>query len=325
MKKARSPAGHPPIHQERKRTDSVSLPLQEHTVAQRDRLAYIDLRLRFLGELRRTDIVERFGIQQAAASHDISLYKRVRPDNLFYDASRKRYYAGEPFRPLFDFPPQRVLAWLTQDFGDGEPAPIRSEVAAELSAHLSDPDLDVLSAVTRAIYGGRPLAVEYHSYSSGRTRRVIAPFALIDTGLRWHVRAFDRKSQTFRDFVLTRMRAPRVLDEPVAEHERWDKDAQWTRWVDLDLVPHPDHPRPEVTALDYGMTDGVLRRRVRAAFAGYFLRKWNVDCSPDHRLRGPEYRLWLKDPMVLYGVENAVLAPGYQGRYVQAVQEAGET
>ncbi|PZP57297.1 MAG: WYL domain-containing protein, partial [Azospira oryzae] len=58
---------------------------------------------------------------------------------------------------------------------------------------------------------------------------------------------------------------------------------------------------------------------------GYFLRKWNVDCSPDHRLRGPEYRLWLKDPMVLYGVENAVLAPGYQGRYVQAVQEAGET
>lgn len=68
---------------------------------------------------------------------------------------------------------------------------------------------------------------------------------------------------------------------------------------------------PEVTALDYGLQDGVLRARLRAATAGYVLRKWSVDCSPDHRLRGPEYRLWLRDPLVLYGVTNAVVAPGY--------------
>ncbi|MGB9671003.1 MAG: hypothetical protein ACPLXR_07630, partial [Halothiobacillaceae bacterium] len=41
------------------------------------------------------------------------------------------------------------------------------------------------------------------------------------------------------------------------------------------------------------------------------LRKWSVDCSADHSLRGPEYRLWLKDHLALYGVKNAVLAPGY--------------
>ena len=91
----------------------------------------------------------------------------------------------------------------------------------------------------------------------------------------------------------------------------WLQDIQWTRIVELSLVPHPDHPRPEVTELDYGMQDGKLTRRVRAACAGYFLRKWNVDCSPDHALRGPEYRLWLSDPLALYGVENAKLAPGY--------------
>jgi len=46
--------------------------------------------------------------------------------------------------------------------------------------------------------------------------------------------------------------------------------------------------------------------------AGYTLRKWSVDCSPDHSQHGPEYRLWLKDHLALYGVKNAVLAPGYQ-------------
>jgi hypothetical protein len=90
-----------------------------------------------------------------------------------------------------------------------------------------------------------------------------------------------------------------------------DQDIQWTRIVELELVPHPDQPRPEITEMDYGMRDGVLRMKLRAATAGYILRKWSVDCSPDHSLRGYEFRLWLRDHLALYGVKNAVLAPGY--------------
>src|SRR5690606_8674304 len=129
----------------------------------------------------------------------------------------------------------------------------------------------------------------------------------------WHVRAFDRKSQQFRDFVITRIKDPRLLREDKPEpHELSDQDIQWTRIVELELVPHPDQPHPEITEMDYGMTDGVLRMKLRAATAGYILRKWSVDCSPDHTLRGPEYRLWLKDHLAIYGVKNAVLAPGYR-------------
>ena len=58
--------------------------------------------------------------------------------------------------------------------------------------------------------------------------------------------------------------------------------------------------------------DGVLHMKRRAATAGYILRKWSVDCSPDHGLRGHEFRLWLKDLLALYGVKNALLAPGYR-------------
>ncbi|MNV83691.1 hypothetical protein D3C71_1775090 [compost metagenome] len=64
--------------------------------------------------------------------------------------------------------------------------------------------------------------------------------------------------------------------------------------------------------MDYGMVRGSLRMKLRAATAGYILRQWSVDCSPDHSLRGYEFRLWLKDHLALYGVKNAVLAPGYR-------------
>lgn len=51
---------------------------------------------------------------------------------------------------------------------------------------------------------------------------------------------------------------------------------------------------------------------MRAAVAGYVPRRWNVDCPEDHSLDGPEYHLWLKNRQALYGVENLVIAPGYQ-------------
>ena len=65
--------------------------------------------------------------------------------------------------------------------------------------------------------------------------------------------------------------------------------------------------------MDYDIPpEGVLRVRVRAANAGYMLRRWTVDCSPDHNLKGLEYALWLRDPLALYGASNAQLAPGYK-------------
>lgn len=55
----------------------------------------------------------------------------------------------------------------------------------------------------------------------------------------------------------------------------------------------------------------ALATVTRAALAGYVMRRWSVDYSPDHSFRGPEHHLWLRDPLVLYGVERAALAPGY--------------
>jgi len=280
--------------------------------AQRERLAYIDFRLYFMGEIGRPDLASRFGVAPAGATRDLALYREIAPQNIEFDGSNKIYRIGKTFSPIFEHAPQRVLSALSLGFGDGVNGESQPMLPCESPAALSNPRMDVLAPICRAIHAKRPVSICYHSMSNGKSERVIVPFALVDTGLRWHVRAFDRKSGEFRDFVVTRIEAPALVDEEPKSNERPDNDIQWTRIVELDLVPHPRLARPEIIKMDYGMTDGSIRMRVRAAVAGYMLLRWSVDASPDHSLKEEQCRLWLSDPLALYGVENAKLAPGYR-------------
>ncbi len=279
---------------------------------QRERLAYIDFRLYFFGEIGRPDLTSRFGVAPAGATRDLALYREIAPQNIEFDGSGKVYRIGKQFVPLFEHAPQRVLSSLALGFGDGVSGVSQPLLPCESPAVLSKPRMDVLAPICRAIHAKRPVGIRYHSMSSGESERVVVPFALVDTGLRWHIRAFDRKSGEFRDFVVTRIEEPTLLDEDPKANERPDNDIQWTRIVELDFVPHPRLARPEIIRMDYGMKDGSIRMRLRAAVAGYMLQRWSVDCSPDHCLKEEQYRLWLSDPLALYGVENAKLAPGYQ-------------
>ncbi len=280
--------------------------------SQRDRLSYLDLHAWFLGKVSRLDLTARFGIQVAAATRDLALYRELAPGNLAFDSKAKLYRSTESFVPILVQNPQQALTWLATGFGDaitGVDGPI---VSAGLQVPLALPRLDVLSAFTRAISGGYPVRMDYTSLSSGLQRREIVPHALIDTGLRWHVRGYDRLTQSFRDFVINRAASVvRVPSGSVLPTERQTEDPDWGRILTLELVPHPAQAHPEITRMDYGFEKDALTVKIRGAVAGYFLRKWSVDCSPDHSLTGAEFRLRLVDPMQLYGVESAILAPGY--------------
>lgn len=286
--------------------------LEELSQPQRDRLAFIDMRLRLLGYLRRQHLIDHFEIQEAAASRDIALYKKLCPQNIEYDSASRVYRVSHQYSGLFTPSAEQALTWASRGGAATQTKENIPWVDAMAPDQLSWPKLDVIGQVTRAIHQRCPLYIEYESLN-GTSKRVIAPYSLVDNGLRWHVRGYDRQSSEFRDFVLTRLRTARPLEsEQVESHESRDNDTQWTTFVELHLVPHPDQPRPEVTVLDHDMVDGVMKLKIRAATAGYTLRKWCVDCSTDHRLRGNEYRLWLANPDALRDVHNAVLAPGYK-------------
>jgi predicted DNA-binding transcriptional regulator YafY len=289
--------------------------LLEVTQAQRDRLAFIDLRLRFLGDVGRQDLVARFSIQSAAASRDLAQYREVAPRNLDYDPKDKVYVRATGFRPIFDFPSDRVLTWLAKGFGDGEPTVSKCVVLQEEAKLLGRVDLELLSVLTRSIHQGTAVEMAYRSMTEGLTTREIVPIALLDDGLRWHVRAFDRRSLEFRDFALARFDDASLVAGPVVEHEKAPQDIQWTRITELQLVPHPANVRhPDAIEAEFAMRDGVFKVRLRAAMAGYLLRRWNVDCTDDHSLKGGEFHLWLRNRGALYGVTNLDLVPGYDSR-----------
>lgn len=278
--------------------------------AQRERLAFLELRAYFTGELRRSDIEARFGVKPAAASRDLAIYRDIAPENLEYDQTGRCYRPSRGFKPVFDFNPDRVLAWLLQGFGDGLDLGLKPAAPCEGPGQLTRPDLEVLGAITRSMCAKSAVRINYLSLSTGPRRREIVPVALADNGLRWHVRAFDRDRQRFGDFVLTRIAKVEELNGAPAEHELLPADEQWSRIVEMELAPHPGVKQPKAIEADYGMRDGVLRVRARAALAGYVLRRWSVDASPDHRHDPAAHHLWLRNTQTLYGVESASLAPG---------------
>jgi len=277
-----------------------------------ERLAFLELRAYFTGELRRGDIESRFGIKPAAASRDLSIYREIASTNLDYDPAGRRYRPTSAFKPVFEFQAERVLAWLLQGFGDGLELGLKQAVPCEGPGHLVRPDMRILAAITRAICAKRALRINYLSLSSGSKKREIVPVAVADNGLRWHVRSFDRERQRFGDFVLTRITRAQELDGEVGEHELLGADEQWARIVDLELVPHPAIHSPKAVEADYGMEDGTLRIKARAALTGYVLRRWSIDASPDHSMDPVSHHLWLRNTPTLYGVDSASLAPGFQ-------------
>lgn len=291
---------------------SASPRLAQISQAQRERLSHIDFLVRFLGTIGRNDLVKRFGIKEAAATRDIALYRKLAPQNLIFDTRSKRYRQSDAFTPLFDHPARQALAALAHGFGDAFALPYKPHIPFETPVQLNAPHLDVLAVLSQAIYQNKVVELEYRSLSSGLTTRQFIPFVLVDNGLRCHVRGFDRLRSKFSDFVINRISNARLMEaSTIEEHERKDNDIQWNRIVGLELVPHPSLKYPETIEQEYDMVEGKLRINARAAVAGYVLRLWNVDCTKDHSLEGPEYHLWLKNRQALYDVENLVIAPGY--------------
>jgi hypothetical protein len=252
------------------------------------RLAFVEERLFWLGEVNRTDLVRRFGVSMSQASGDIGRYLARMPKGVAYDKSAKRYVADESFRPVLApadarrFLGELQLAELgviaAEDTLTGVLPPFSAAPAPERAV-----DPYVLRALMRAIREARALEALYQSMSRPTAlRRTIEPHALAHDGFRWHARAFDRESGEFRDFVLGRLSKPRLAGEAGS---RPRQDVAWHALVTLEIAPHPalTPAQSRAIALDYGIRGGSARLAVRRALLFYALRRLGLDVPPDTR------------------------------------------
>ena len=287
--------------------------LNDINFSQKQRLAYIDFKLLFVGYITRAEIVSYFEKGLTSATHDINFYKELCPANMAYNTKEKKYYQTAAFKPLFKHDPRRTLIKLSNQISDGFDAVGDTRFPVEAPSQLNIPDIFIVAKLVQAVINKKPTSIIYTSLSSGSAAREIVPHSIVDNGLRWHVRAFDRKTNSFRDFVLTRVTKVTIKNTEISACEEKLEDHQWMRMMPLELVPHPKNVQhPTAIALDYGMDNGVLNLNIRAAMAGYLLRRWNVDCTESASLTGAEYQLHLRNTQTLYGADNLAIAPGYQ-------------
>lgn len=268
--------------------------------ATRQRLQFIELTAYYLGFISRGAVASAFAMSAAAATKDLRLYKQLAPGNLVYSHKLFGFVPGEDFRPvLAELSAASVLPLLELGLLGGigvspvQPGAWGIPVSTTaLPARL--PQHAVLAQLTRAIHGRRKLAMQYHSLSDGDDgQRIIEPHALINTGLRWHVRAYNVRSFDFRDFVLSRIRGARCLEEEAESDGEHDED--WTERITLRLRPHPglgDRQRANLL-LDYGAADDRIDIELRRALTGYTLQALSVDTSVGHTRPPRRYPLVL--------------------------------
>ena len=133
----------------------------------------------------------------------------------------------------------------------------------------------------------------YHSLSSrdSEQQRIIEPHALINTGLRWHLRAYSHDTYDFRDFVLSRIGQAQLVNSPAESDANYDDD--WIEMVSIKLQPHPGLSDKQRRALkyDYNMVDDTIELTVRRALVAYVLQRMAVDTTADFSMNPSAYQL----------------------------------
>lgn len=274
------------------------------------RLEHIEFLLQFRGWVARQDLMDFFGVAPAAATRDFKKYSEEFPNNAQLNKANKKWEILDTFEPKFEQSVQTIFSKLrnpkiSQSLGI-------DQVVGPPRLYL--PDMEILSTTTRAISNQSALKIGYAAASRESDFIEVVPHSLVDNGIRWHVRAYDRSKERFWDFVLGRITSAELIEVDIPKDQRISEDHQWNRIVKLDLAPHPNPknlPNRKGVIQEYGMTNGALSLNVRAAVAGYWLRLWNVDCSENYSLKGKHFQLSLRNRETLYDVSSAAMAPGY--------------
>lgn len=230
--------------------------------AAQERLRFIERCAWWRGVVNRRDLAEVFGVSMAQASSDLQKYGEMNPGSLIYDVKGKKYDGAGNMRLLYGVASLADVMgmWLRDDAVAllGEAMPTRMA------------DAVVLRHAMMATLRGQKLRVKYHSLSSGGLRwREFMPLRWVNSGLRWHVRAWCFTNEDWRDFTVSRIEKTELPMVKVAQE--LPTDTEWERMVVLRLRPNGALPAEKAAGVmqDFRMVDGVLELPVRAALEGY--------------------------------------------------------
>ncbi|AMX01707.1 WYL domain-containing protein [Microbulbifer thermotolerans] len=248
---------------------------------QQRRFWLIELIAYWEGRLNTRHLREFFGVTRQCASKDINDYRDICPGNLRDYCPREKGYTPSPDfqRHYISADVAEYLNWMAGLSARALPADATYSLPNCVLRHPArNVTPQVMRPLVRAIREGRRVEVDYGSISNPNGEgRIIVPHTFVNTGLRWHLRAWCEKNRQYRDFVLSRfLGQPEVLDQSPHTAEA---DIAWN--TEITLVLEPDaRLTPEKKAVlehDYNMEGGQLCLKTRAALASYLLKEMQVN------------------------------------------------
>ncbi|HBB6707065.1 TPA: WYL domain-containing protein [Serratia marcescens] len=250
--------------------------------------------------------MDTFGIKEASATRDLNQYIELTNEkNSFFDKkSKKHVIRDETFSPHFELTDIDALCWLKAEKVDKS-----EQYYTYRCQRINLPSQREFAPITRAITQKSKVEIEYLSVDNGISKRIITPHSLFDDGLKIYIRAFDSNRKKFLNFSPSRVVSSKLLDSKPGVGEKIEDDEKWNLFIELDIVPHPAIKVKETIEYEYKMIRGMLKIKVREATAGFFLRSWNVDCSPGATLSPKVYHLHLNNVKNFDGSEMLFIAP----------------
>lgn len=262
--------------------------LNEEYGSNAERLAFVDFKLRFTGIIQRTDLSEAFNLAEASSSRLLSLYHELKPNNMYYDRSKKvNVICEESYEPIIAMDAEIALGMLSHGFNKnrliGKPILNYARVG-KVPEQL---DIVQVSKITRAMFNQQAINCEYISANScNHSNRELVPLTLISDGKNWLFRAYDRSSDgySFKNFNFARacnIDLDFVAEKDAQPYELLAHDVKWNTMLPLLLELHPnlnDDLKASVRR-DYGMADNqdevILTER--GALIWLLCSQWLID------------------------------------------------
>lgn len=279
----------------------------------RERLRYMEATLMWEGSFQRSQVASVFDVHVASVTDDIAAYENKYADHLKYDQRQKCYLPGTKFKPeIASADPSEYLALLLAFAETGSSAVLPLLAGADnIAVALPSPapvlDGEVLKITLQAIRRQKGFNAVYHSTRAPAPETVeLWPHSLFYTGIRWFVRAYNRKTQKFRNYAMQRLEKAKFIDEfpPVTRHE----DSDWVQEVEVEVAPNPglDQHNKDIVAREFAMKKSsgeyVWKIKVRRCLVWFLVNRYRLD---DEKPELPRNRVVLKNRKELQALLNA--------------------
>lgn len=226
------------------------------------------------------------------AHRDIKQYIQLAPGNLSYSQQDRAYLVTSIFKPLLTSGEISEYLYLESQSNPG----LLNDMVTIIQPPAFKLDPSVIRPVLRAIRNKAGIHVRYRSLTHPEgLARDLYPHRLVNTGFRWHLRAYCGLRQDFRDFNLSRIVSSEqsvTVPPAAASHE---KDKDWHTVVKLVIKPNPQLPRDEISLLEqeFAMKRGSMDVNTRGALVPYTLQSYQIDPKLPSGANPRQYRLIL--------------------------------